>query len=192
MLLRESERSLCQDYQTVFIYSTIACCLGDQCNPSAFPPFPGFLFPFSPPLSDWRLYWLVPLNWPSDGHSSCQEMEINLRQSALKSIDFSWLRNIWKDRPVQPLLHRAYTNNLMFSGSLKMDVALLEALLCLNLHIVLKYISWECNYFRGATLSHQWVCFSLSWSCQNVIFSRETVVDFPAGLVPCDLWCYGN
>lgn len=92
VLLRKNERSLCQDYQTVFIYSTIACCLGDQCNPSAPPPhplFPGSPFPFSPPLSDWRLYWLVPLSWPSDGHSSCQEMEINLRQSALKPIDFS-------------------------------------------------------------------------------------------------------
>lgn len=120
MLLRKNERSLCQDYQTVFIYSTIACCLGDQCNPSAPPPhplFPGSPFPFSPPLSDWRLYWLVPLSWPSDGHSSCQEMEINLRQSALKPIDFSWLQNIWKDRPVQPLLHGAYMNNLMLGGS---------------------------------------------------------------------------
>lgn len=47
-VLSENERSLCQDYQTAFIYSTVACCLGDQCNPSVPPPSP---FP-----SDWRLY----------------------------------------------------------------------------------------------------------------------------------------
>lgn len=97
----QNERSFCQDYQTGFIHPSIACCLGNHCNSC-----------ISLPLSDWRLYWLVPLSWPSDPHSSCQEMKINKRESALKPIDFSWLLNIWKFRPAQPLLWEANMNNL--------------------------------------------------------------------------------